>query len=249
MVDPRAFALPAVLSQFLMINDSKLFKIVRQQKKIMPAISLGPPPSTGRLVRHMLAVRTTILPIGERTSFRVALHLNNRSFKTFAGASDEAISPDGIIGPDGEVLMRAPLDPEESKRLWKKAIKAPMYSVGIAPVLVSATAAFVHTGAFFPLKTLGLCVASIAIIAWLNLSNDVFDSATGVDKTKEESVVNLTGDWKKVFLAANLFLIVGVSLLFSIISSVVRLLLMVHAQLPTLPPSVPSHCIKVSIII
>eukprot|EP00889_Picochlorum_renovo_P007445 jgi/Picre1/34475/NNA_001943.t1 len=126
----------------------------------------------------------------------------------------------GIIGPDGEIVKRAPLDPAESKALWKRAIKLPMYSVGIAPVLLSATAAFVYTGAFQPLKTLGLCIASAAIIAWLNLSNDVFDCATGVDKNKAESVVNLTGDWRKVFLIANAFFILGVGILFSIIAQV-----------------------------
>lgn len=139
-----------------------------------------------------------------------------------SSSSDGAITPDGIIGPDGEIVKRAPLDPAESKALWKRAIKLPMYSVGIAPVLLSATAAFVYTGAFQPLKTLGLCIASAAIIAWLNLSNDVFDSATGVDKNKAESVVNLTGDWRKVFLIANAFFILGVGILFSIIAQVVR---------------------------
>ncbi|KAI8111288.1 hypothetical protein M9434_004860 [Picochlorum sp. BPE23] len=137
-----------------------------------------------------------------------------------SSSSDGAITPDGIIGPDGEIVKRAPLDPAESKALWKRAIKLPMYSVGIAPVLLSATAAFVYTGAFQPLKTLGLCIASAAIIAWLNLSNDVFDSATGVDKNKAESVVNLTGDWRKVFLIANAFFILGVGILFSIIAQV-----------------------------
>jgi hypothetical protein len=140
-----------------------------------------------------------------------------------ASGGGEAINPDGIIGPDGEIIKRAAIsDPEERKALWKRAIKLPMYSVGLAPVLVSATAAFVHFGAFQPLKTLGLCIAAIAIIAWLNLSNDVFDAATGVDKNKPESVVNLVGNWRKVFLASNVFLLMGVGILFSIVSAVVR---------------------------
>lgn len=140
-----------------------------------------------------------------------------------AAADGGAINPDGIIGPDGEIIKRAAVsDPEERRDLWKRAIKLPMYSVGLAPVLVSATAAFVDYGAFQPLKTLGLCIAAVAIIAWLNLSNDVFDAATGVDKNKAESVVNLTGNWRHVFIISNMFLILGVGLLFSIISSVVR---------------------------
>ena len=135
--------------------------------------------------------------------------------------SRDAVSPDGIIGPDGEVIKqaRATLS-EEQKALWKRAIKLPMYSVGLAPVLVSATAAFVHFGTFQPLKTLGLCIAAFSIIAWLNLSNDVFDAATGVDKNKAESVVNLVGNWRRVFLVANVFLVAGAGLLFAIVSGV-----------------------------
>ncbi len=132
-----------------------------------------------------------------------------------------AITPDGIIGPDGEIIKQAGgTMSEEQKALWKRAIKLPMYSVGLAPVLVSATAAFAHYGSFNPLKTLGLCLAAVAIIAWLNLSNDVFDAATGVDKNKRESVVNLVGNWRKVFLVANVFLVAGAGLLFGIVSAV-----------------------------
>jgi 1,4-dihydroxy-2-naphthoate octaprenyltransferase len=49
------------------------------------------------------------------------------------------------------------------------------------------------------------------IIAWLNLSNDVFDSETGIDKNKAHSLVNLTGNKALIFWLANLFLAVGVS--------------------------------------
>jgi len=167
-----------------------------------------------------LVARCTLRAARRRTSARYQTGLSR--FTVYAASSGGAINPDGIIGPDGEILKRAPLDPEERRALWKRAIKLPMYSVGLAPVLVSATAAFVYTGAFQPLKTLGLCIAAIAIIAWLNLSNDVFDSSTGVDRNKPESVVNLTGNWKKVFLVANVFLLIGAGLLFSIVSSVVR---------------------------
>lgn len=138
-------------------------------------------------------------------------------------AARPLLSPDGIINPDGTILKQPPMDPEQRRLLWKTAIKAPMYSVGLAPILVSATAAYVYTGAFFPLRTLGFCVASIAIIAWLNLSNDVFDSMTGVDKTKDESVVNLTGSRRRVFVAAHVVLLGGAALLFNLLSAVVSL--------------------------
>ena len=132
------------------------------------------------------------------------------------------LSPDGIIAPDGTVLKQAPRDPEHQRRLWKAAIKAPMYSVGLAPILVSAAAAYVYTGAFAPLRTLGFCVASIAIIAWLNLSNDVFDSQTGVDVNKAESVVNLTGSRRRVFAVATAALLAGAGLLFHLLAATVR---------------------------
>jgi hypothetical protein len=135
------------------------------------------------------------------------------------------LSPDGIIEPDGTVVKQVPLDPEDRRKLWKAAIKLPMYSVGLAPILVSATAAFVYTGAFAPLRTLGLCVAAVAIIAWLNLSNDVFDSLTGVDKgrNKPESIVNLTQKPRLVFLAAHVLLLTGAGIMFHLMSSVVSL--------------------------
>ena len=51
-------------------------------------------------------------------------------------------------------------------------------------------------------------------------SNDAFDSATGVDRTKRESVVNLTGGKHGlVLLVANLFLLAGAGLLTRLIAS------------------------------
>ena len=135
------------------------------------------------------------------------------------------LSPDGIIDPDGIIIKQSPRDIETKKKLWKAAIKLPMYSVGVAPILVSATAAFVYNNSFMPLRTIALCFCAIAIIAWLNLTNDVFDSRTGVDggNNKPESVVNLTKRPLLVFIVAHIFLLVGGGCLFQIISSVVSM--------------------------
>jgi len=100
-----------------------------------------------------------------------------------------------------------------------RAIKPPMYSVGYIPVLVGAAAVFLETGTLPMLRILGLLAAAISIIAWLNLSNDAFDATTGVDETKPESVVNLTGNRPLVFWLSVAFLVVGVSLLGHFISS------------------------------
>jgi 1,4-dihydroxy-2-naphthoate octaprenyltransferase len=139
------------------------------------------------------------------------------------GAARPLLSPDGIIDPDGTVVKQAPPDPEQLRLLWKAAVKAPMYSVGLMPILVSAAAAYVGTGAFAPLRTLGFLASAVAIIAWLNLSNDVFDSMTGVDSAqrKPESVVNLTGSRWRVFLGAHAALLSGGALLFGLLAAVV----------------------------
>jgi hypothetical protein len=131
------------------------------------------------------------------------------------------LQPDGIIDPDGTVIVQPPMDEEERQALWKAAIKAPMYTVGAMPILVSAALAYVETGTLFPLRTLGFLAAAMAIIAWLNLSNDVFDSITGVDKNKRESVVALTGSRGAVFVAAHAALAIGGGLLFWLLQPMV----------------------------
>ncbi|WIA34374.1 hypothetical protein OEZ86_012710 [Tetradesmus obliquus] len=93
------------------------------------------------------------------------------------------------------------------------AIKPPMYSVGIVPVLVGAAAAKFHHGVVAWPQCGALVLGAICVIAWLNLSNDAFDAATGVDEHKHESVVNLTGNRNGVLLTAKLFLAAGLGLL------------------------------------
>ena len=87
---------------------------------------------------------------------------------------------------------------DPNRKLWKAAIKWPMYSVAVMPVLLAAgwrlgTAAVMRWD-----QLLGFLLAAILLLLWENLSNDLFDAETGVDTTgKPHSVVNLTGrpDW------------------------------------------------------
>ena len=153
----------------------------------------------------------------------------------------------------------------EVQQLWFDAIKLPLYSVAVNPIVVpvpdshssldsctpdrsleqakmfkvvpttkkvlpadflhvqvSAGAAYLATGSFAAGCFWNLIGGAIMVIAWLNLrclctfscsfhlriptsvqplltclyclcSNDAYDAATGVDKTKKESIVNLTG--------------------------------------------------------
>ena len=97
------------------------------------------------------------------------------------------------------------------RKLWLAAIKPPMYSVAIAPIWVGSAVAW---GEGYPVDWRNFStflVAAIAILAWLNLTNDVFDADTGIDKNKAHSVVNLTGNKTGVFAIANLLLAAGIS--------------------------------------
>lgn len=106
--------------------------------------------------------------------------------------------------------MATPLPVIPSQRkLWLAAIKPPMYSVAVIPITVGTAAAFAQTQVFNSKIFLTFLLSAIAIIAWLNLSNDVFDAETGIDRNKAHSVVNLTGNKPLVFWLSNLFLALG----------------------------------------
>ena len=99
----------------------------------------------------------------------------------------------------------------QENRLWVAAIKPPIYSVAIVPIAVGTAVAFAATGVFQAQRCFTFLGSAILIIAWLNLSNDVFDAETGIDVNKAHSVVNLTGNKKLVFWLANFCLAVGIS--------------------------------------
>ncbi|MGL4882675.1 MAG: 2-carboxy-1,4-naphthoquinone phytyltransferase [Waterburya sp.] len=96
------------------------------------------------------------------------------------------------------------------RQLWLAAIKPPIYSVAIAPLAVGTAIAYAQTRLFNAQIFFTFLGAAILIIAWLNLSNDVFDSETGIDIHKAHSVVNLTGNKSLVFWIANSCLILGI---------------------------------------
>ena len=102
------------------------------------------------------------------------------------------------------------IKPSNSK-LWLAAIKPPMYSVAVIPIAAGTAVAFAETNRINLPVFATFLMSAISIIAWLNLTNDVFDSETGIDKNKAHSLVNLTGNKSLIFWLANLFLAVGVS--------------------------------------
>lgn len=112
-----------------------------------------------------------------------------------------AAASGGGGGGDAGELSRATL-------LWRAA-KLPIYSVALVPLTVGSAAAYNNAGLFFAKRYFGLLAAAVLVITWLNLSNDVYDSDTGADKNKKESVVNLVGSRAVTQYAANISLLLG----------------------------------------
>jgi len=99
--------------------------------------------------------------------------------------------------------------PASNQKLWFAALKPPMYSVAVIPIWVGSAIAWSNQ------KYLNLPVfwtflgAAILIVAWLNLTNDVFDADTGIDVNKPHSLVNLTDNQALIFWLANSLLGLG----------------------------------------
>ncbi|MEB3200747.1 MAG: 2-carboxy-1,4-naphthoquinone phytyltransferase [Synechococcaceae cyanobacterium] len=92
-----------------------------------------------------------------------------------------------------QVVASRYADPER-QRLWKAAIKLPMYAVAVMPVLLAAGWRLAQGLPVRPEQLLGFLLAAVLLLLWENLANDVFDADTGVDAVgKPHSLVNLTG--------------------------------------------------------
>lgn len=116
---------------------------------------------------------------------------------------------------------RGSVQPKPTRsQLWFAAVKPPMYTVAVTPILVGSFAAYADTHV---LDVSTLCIfllAAVAIIAWVNLTNDVFDFDTGVDENKPESVVNLCGGSRRarhaILALSKMFLVVGFTALYAL---------------------------------
>jgi len=117
--------------------------------------------------------------------------------------------------PSGEAgTPSAPGPPVDRRRLWKAAIKWPMYSVAVMPVVLAAGWWLGQGGPLRLDQLLLFLVAAVLLLAWENLANDVFDADTGVDRLgKPHSVVNLTGRRDRVAWIANGALALGLLLI------------------------------------
>ena len=103
---------------------------------------------------------------------------------------------------------------DQRRKLWRAAIKWPMYSVAVMPALLASGW---RIGSAEPMRLdqlLGFLLAAVLLLLWENLSNDLFDAETGVDLVgKPHSLVNLTGRRDGLTLLANAALLLGLLLM------------------------------------
>ncbi|MEL6602876.1 MAG: 2-carboxy-1,4-naphthoquinone phytyltransferase [Cyanobacteria bacterium J06614_10] len=103
-----------------------------------------------------------------------------------------------------------------SKQLWIAALKPPMYCVAIMPICVGSAVAYAQTGQFRWGIFLTFALSAVLILVWENLTNDVFDAATGIDVNKHHSLVNLTQNRHLIFWIGNACLLLGIAGIFAI---------------------------------
>lgn len=92
---------------------------------------------------------------------------------------------------------------------WLAGLNLPVYTAALVPVLVGTAVAWWGDAGFDSWRFALVLVGLICVQGWINFSNDVFDSDTGVDRNKHDSLVNLTGNRDQVFWAGNLLLFIG----------------------------------------
>ncbi len=105
---------------------------------------------------------------------------------------------------------------EDRKNLWVQAIKWPLYSVAIIPIFISGAFNLFLYENINIFNFFSFIFASILILFWENLTNDLFDSETGIDKFKFHSVVNLVKNKKIISLTAYSSLIMGLFIVYLI---------------------------------
>jgi len=87
---------------------------------------------------------------------------------------------------------------ENKKKLWKQAIKWPLYSVAILPVFITGAYLLDKYEKVKIYNLVAFTLAAILILIWENLTNDLFDAETGIDEFKFHSIVNLVKNKKVI---------------------------------------------------
>mgnify|MGYP001188416277 CR=1 FL=1 len=117
---------------------------------------------------------------------------------------------------------------ERKKRLWKQAIKWPLYSVAILPVFIAGAYTLNSFRSIKISNLIAFTISAILILIWENLTNDLFDAETGIDAFKFHSIVNLVKSKKLVSTTAYTSLLIGLLVITIIsISTSINLILLV----------------------
>ena len=116
--------------------------------------------------------------------------------------------------PDQQAVATLHSRGDDRRRLWKAAIKWPMYSVAVMPVLLAAGWRLGSGLHVRWVQGFVFLLAAVLLLIWENLSNDLFDAETGVDdQGKPHSVVALVGRSRPVQQLATLALLMGLMLM------------------------------------
>ena len=113
-----------------------------------------------------------------------------------------------------KVIKSVKASKAERKRLWKAAIKWPLYSVAVMPVFLAAGWRQAIEQNIRWDQFTGFLIASVFLLIWENLTNDLFDSDTGVDQFKFHSIITLVGKRELIKRLAYLALFIGLLLIF-----------------------------------
>ena len=82
-----------------------------------------------------------------------------------------------------QVILSVKSSTTEKKHLWQAAIKWPLYSVAIMPVILSAGWELGNNGNIRLGQFIGFLIASVLILLWENLTNDLLTMKLALTNT------------------------------------------------------------------
>ncbi len=116
---------------------------------------------------------------------------------------------------DKHVVVTQQTSKAHRRELWRAAIKWPLYSVAVMPVLLAAGWRIGAGQVVRFDQLIGFLLASVLLLLWENLTNDLFDDETGIDQLiKPHSVVALVGNRRTVGCLAYVAFTAGLFLMF-----------------------------------
>jgi len=104
---------------------------------------------------------------------------------------------------------------QNRRKLWREAIKWPLYSIAVMPVILAAGWTIGYNQELRIVQFIGFLIASVLLLLWENLTNDLFDAETGVDEVgKPHSIVTLVGEKGPIKQIAFISLLIGLLIIY-----------------------------------